>query len=385
MKKIILVCYIPLTTEFENNFYVKEFLENGFEVEYWDVTEIYFKDIKFGDAISRDYGRKIRNFNDLEKMVKAEDIKNTVFIPVITFDYKIEKLFKFLSRAGCKMLFFARGMLPSARGGNISFNDILRKIRGADIYKIRSSVLNRLDAMSGRPSFSKYYDTVFTAGSAAKKLYLHCPRTVAVNHFDYDNFLITRDSSRRCVKGDYCLYLDDGLVDANDFKMFNIDTIDADRYYKAMDIFFVKLEKKYGLKVVIAEHPKAKHKKNAFGGREIYKGLTSELVKNCVFAIAHYSTSVSYAVLHNKPVIFIYTGEMRKQGYFKNITGFAASLNSDLYNIDSLGSGDNIEIKSVDRDKYEAYKYFYLTSKESENMLTPEIVTRYLKNFERIS
>ena len=116
-------------------------------------------------------------------------------------------------------------------------------------------------------------------------------------------------------------------------KLFQVDTVEALKNEVKGNM---ERELEFNLKVIIAAHPKSKYSKDVFGGREIYYDRTPELSINSKFIIAHHSTAISYAVLGYKPIIFIYTDEIKfhyKFSIYKYIENFSCFLESKLINI----------------------------------------------------
>jgi hypothetical protein len=165
--------------------------------------------------------------------------------------------------------------------------------------------------------------------------------------------------------------------------MFGHSTVEPEPYFKALNSFFDNIEKTFKSKVVIAGHPVSNYDPSAFNGRTIIKYKANELVAHCRFALAHPSTSISYAVLHKKPLVFFYTEAMRivSNGHFVAMTDyFAELLNAPRYILDQLTDFRSFQVPAPDLKRYEDYKYTYLTSKESERTPTREIVVAYLLN-----
>ena len=63
----------------------------------------------------------------------------------------------------------------------------------------------------------------------------------------------------------------------------------------------------------------------------------------------------------------------------RSVRGFASALDSKIYNADKIRLEDDFTVVGVDQEKYERYKYKYLTSKESENILTRNIILDFIK------
>ena len=141
------------------------------------------------------------------------------------------------------------------------------------------------------------------------------------------------------------------------------------------------LERKHGLRVVIAAHPKAKYSASTFEGREAHRLITAELVKDAEYVICHLSTAVSYAVLNMKPLVFIYTDDMARTyrtNLMRSIRRCAAYLGAPVYNIDSVRHGQDIVVQGPEIARYARYKYDFLTTPQSESSANGAILWREL-------
>ena len=141
------------------------------------------------------------------------------------------------------------------------------------------------------------------------------------------------------------------------------------------------MEQQFHLPVVIAAHPKAilYKEKNFFDGRQVFFGKTATLVKYCRFVLVHDSTALGFAVAEEKPMLFLnskliqrYMGE---NGQF--IKFIAEYLNAPLVFYDDLQA--ILPTPLTDKEKYNQYKYDYLTNKDTEELSTEEIFIRTLK------
>ena len=361
---------------------MRDLIGAGFEVECWDVTDIYFKDVDFTGIVERDYVKKLDNLQAVEDRLKTIDVKDTVFIFTIPLQVVSLRLYRLFSRYGCIMFTFAQGLMPNG-SKDISMARKILKYAGS-LVNARILALyfsNKAPLLYKKLKLIKDYDAVFATGSITAGMHKKNSKVVPINYIDYDNYLRIRDDRNRLVDGDYCVYLDTNLPYDSDFKALKIKTVTPDKYYKALNRFFGLVEKKYGVEVVIAASPKSEYAEGSFGKRRIYKYKTNELVKDCSFVIADLSTSIAYATLYKKAVILYYTDEIRNLSYFEGIKNFAAILDCNMYNVDSLGDESRLEIKPVDLKKYDDYKYAYLTSKESENRSSKDIVLDYLKKY----
>ncbi|UZP66751.1 hypothetical protein N1030_14195 [Desulfovibrio mangrovi] len=117
-----------------------------------------------------------------------------------------------------------------------------------------------------------------------------------------------------------------------------------DDYYPKMCRLFDAVEKQTGLRVTIAAHPRSEYEKHpgVFGDREIIKGMSAEMISRCKLVILHNSTSVSFAALFGKPMLFATTSQL-ENGYVgiryfhKLLDAFRArALNMDVHAPDSF-------------------------------------------------
>ena len=51
LKKIIIICHEPLTIRIRSNFYIEEYINTGFNVEYWDLSQAIYPGIKLADQL----------------------------------------------------------------------------------------------------------------------------------------------------------------------------------------------------------------------------------------------------------------------------------------------------------------------------------------------
>ncbi len=141
----------------------------------------------------------------------------------------------------------------------------------------------------------------------------------------------------------------------------------ADAWYPALSRFFDRLEADTGVRIEIAGHYKTAHPAVApyFGNRSVYYAKTRELVRNSEFVITRASTAISYAVMFRKPVIFIYSNQLKDDRMaMRDIYGLASTLGTEPINIDEpiheIG-----RLLNVNEERYRGYEKACLTSTET--------------------
>jgi hypothetical protein len=202
---------------------------------------------------------------------------------------------------------------------------------------------------------------------------------------DYDLYL--NDSlkpSKNELKGKkYAVFLDQYLPFAPDLVYMGVNSpLTPKQYYYSLCNFFNRVEKETGLNIIIAAHPRSKYEEHQsyFEGREIVRGRTIELIRDSDLVLMHYSASLSFAVLYNKPILFFATGEMEKcTSEVKKICAYSSELNKQFINIDVIYKIDWDKELTVDKETYANYKEKYLKRKGTEEKPFWQIVADEVK------
>lgn len=220
---------------------------------------------------------------------------------------------------------------------------------------------------------------------SGKKNFCELKNTKVINgsSSDYSNYLTSKRKKFNQKYYNYAVYLadpgPDNKTDSNAFGEKSGYTIK--NWYKSLNNFFSKIEKKLKVKIIIALHPKSKLvKKNKYlGNRICFMSKTLELVKFSNFVITQHSTAVSYAVIFKKPIISIYSNESKKIPDTIKYTKFLSKvLNSKLINIDNFKNKkfDKFYLK-YNNNKYINFKKNYLNFRK-DNKTNFELIEQIL-------
>lgn len=387
-KKIIYLRYLPLTEKIYKDFYMDELLKNSFIVEYWDLSKIFFKEI---ETISYEMeSLKIKTFKSLKEV--ESELKNTndktLFISIMTFDGRVKNLFLLLTKYNCTLSVFGRNMFPTYIYKK-SFASILKKVNYLSIINfLKTKYLIFLK----KSNKIKNYDFLFLGGQNGwqgignhTKNELNNSTIIKVNSDDYDRFIETK-SKPPFLNYEYILFLDEYLPLHPDTKLFKINNVKPHEYYPELNLFFDFIEKKYGLPIVIAAHPKAElyKQKNYFNGREVYFDCTSILTKFSTFVIAHDSTSINLPVSFKKYILFITSNNIKRSipSVDDNVKNFSKYLGLKYYYFDNLKQDLNFDL-NIPEIEYNNYKYNFQTWLETEEHLTKSIFINFLNNYSK--
>jgi len=130
-----------------------------------------------------------------------------------------------------------------------------------------------------------------------------------------------------------------------------------------MNLFLDKLSVLYNVEVVICAHPRADYSdKNIWKNKVIVYNKTFEYVKKSLFCVTHASTSTNFAIMLNKPIIFL---SLKEIAFFYDswIKAFSNSLGKKPISIDFLNDNDftQMDIFNIDSQKYLEYKKKFIS------------------------
>jgi hypothetical protein len=369
-----------LTDVVARDWYINYCIEKEAIVEYWDITSLAHEGNKEAIFPGPNYLRCIQIDNELSGLVQLPENKNAVYIMLMSYSGRFSKPYRLLSQYNCKMVFLSWGAMPNVtsapRWKRICYRFFKNPANFARAaYDVMLGVIYR------RLNVVKRYDIAFAAGQALISTNQYAKRVVPFNLCDFDHYKMAGTVVERVTDGKYAVFLDQYLPHHTDFELVGLPVVNPKRYYQSINRFFGLLEKTHGIKVVVAAHPKAIYDSETFEQREIYKLLTAELVKNSEFVVMHTSTALSYAVLNFKPIIFVYTDEMMTvyaSTIIRQLKSLSAYLGAAICDVDQVNDGSQIVIQSPSRERYDSYKYSYLTSHLSENSTSAEIFWKHV-------
>ena len=367
MAKLVFISHEPLTQYLYHLFYMDEIYKAGFEISYWDCSEIVWKGLSLPDSLTESFIRKIKSLDEFSLYINQEDIRNTIFSVELDKDTKSLLLYKILSQKNCctvRFRLFENCVLPT------TLEDIFRSIKSGKILIdvknritniLRNRKLNRLYSDNG----IKHYDVIFSPTQSG---------TVYINHPDYDNCL-TKEIPKIIPEINYAVYLDNYFPYHPDIIKNNPNIIiDTKVHYDELNALFCEIETKFNLKVIIAAHPKADYKDNEFQGRVIVKYKTQELVRNASLVLLHSSNAIAFAITYEKPFMFISTSQyklaVKEYNRMKRLSSYFKAPIIKLPQANRLLK----RWERVPQTLCDKYKYTFLTKPEIENVHNVNII-----------
>ena len=374
MRRIIYISSARLTDKVSRDSYIDYCLEKGASVEYWDIVSLVREAHEEQGALAPSYLRRIKSYKEFESLLCLPENEGAIYVILISYVYRFRKPFRLLSKYNCKMANFSRGAMPRPLGRGIAYRLLGEPARFArTVAGIVFGIICR------KLNWVKRYDIAFVAGQALMSINQYAVKVVQCNHFDYELYRRASAISEHLTEGKYAVFLDANAPYHSDRDIMGLKPLNPDVYFKSLNRLFCMIEKSLGLKVVIAGNPRSRYGCEVYENREFHRLRTADLVKDAEFVILHQSTALNYAVLNLKPVLFIYTDEMMRMykiPVIREMEALASYLNATIYNADQITDSSQIIVKMPDLERYDSYKYSYITSPESESLSSAEIFWR---------
>ncbi len=374
-KKLIFISEVPLSKKIFDSWYIEDLFKIfKKKLEYWDISNFRYKNNKDPNQLKYKYVKKFKNIEQINIELNKNKNFEKIVISLIPVGYEGDRLLKIFQKYDCYLIHIVWGYMP---------NDdlqLFQKIKKRMNFNYTPKNLLRKFNLKLGLTKRRNYDLVFFAGKntfqRARKL---SNLQEKIHLIDYDNYLKFKKSKKR----NFCVFLDQAYTcHSDDLLSGNKKKIHMN-YYKSLDTFFSKIEKKFKLKVKIALHPKNYLSKKYFFGRSSYMGNTAKLVSQSQFVFCHTSLSISYAVLNFKPLIFLNSkvfNDYSENGEDVRIAKILSNyLGCEFLNIDEFSVKNNLNL-TVNKTLYKKYKYNYIIAKDKEGITSRDIFIKKLKN-----
>tara|TARA_B110000014_G_scaffold248392_1_gene222726 strand:- start:14 stop:1165 length:1152 start_codon:yes stop_codon:yes gene_type:complete len=229
----------------------------------------------------------------------------------------------------------------------------------------------------------EYNSDILVLGGTAGLKNNKTKNKIFAHSMDYDVYLSLKNKNK-AESNPYAVFLEDNMTQDSDYSILNLTApVNESQYFPILTQFLKKFEIETGLKVKFAIHPKSsKNFSNLLKDFEFVKGNTAEIVKNSSLVLLHASTSMSFAVLFNKPTVFLTSDELKKSWLGPRIDNLAQVVNSKLININST-SNEALKLNNllkIDQEKYNDYMDKYIKMPDSPKVALWEIFMQNIKN-----
>lgn len=398
IKKIIFL-YDNLFCKRDYDRFGIEILEaNGFEVLVWELTPIInpniYNNIAVPDPIEYKGYNVFSKFSDIRKAILS--LGNDCFFIIISeYCPKLYPALRSISRRKIPYCFELSGSCvpilsdyvnakTELTKDKITLLKIIDKFKKINYELLKKYVFLRLPykLMRLRPA------DFIIAGGAKSNIHLYrvpsASRTKILNihYYDYDNY-ISEISKGNIIDQATVVFLDQYVpLHPENLLSGCSSEIKVEEYYPYLRKFFDYLEATFKAKIIIAAHPRAHYDngEDYFGGRPVIRNKTCELVGKAGLVLAHHSFSMNYAVLFNKPILFLTTEEMQKSKHGTYINLMATILGKTPIFIDRPYNIDWEKEIIVDYKKYYEYKQNHIKMEGTEELPFWQVVANNIKS-----
>jgi hypothetical protein len=181
----------------------------------------------------------------------------------------------------------------------------------------------------------------------------------------YDEFLLL--GKEASDKG-YILYIDNADYYHPDYDVLNTHpAMSFEEFSESIGVFFNYVKHNMECDILVAGHPRVEKKviEKTYKDVTVIQGNTAELVKGAKMVIAMDSTAINYAILWDKPLIFITTKEIQKNCFY-TMAGIEFFFKVKPINIDEDFSRINlISYAELPKKFYLDYINSFIKTKES--------------------
>ena len=388
MTKIVILTEVGFSQRDYFRWGIKK-IQKIFDIKILDFTKISYPHFF---EVHKEKIYETGNYHEIQEINKAKILIDN-FKPAFAFDNMTphsnnsRQIREFLKKKKIKTVHIQSGLVPSIKRKFYEklhriFSLILRPrfflLKIKKIFKNKLSGQNKeknceiilISGLKGINKINKNKEIIYSH-SYDYEFYLDYTKNLSSNYFSKKNFIVFLDQ--------YVPFHPGAIMRGEKPKATKKN------YYPAINNFFSFLENKSKKKILIAAHPRADYsRKNPFQNRAIIENKTIELVNNADIVLAHTSTSISFAVLFKKPIIFLTSNEIIKSYDDFRIHSLARELNSVLINIDKFESFsesiDLNEIIKINNKNYRDYKRNYIKHPNSENISMWDNIANILTN-----
>ena len=357
MKKVILLTTGSLTSEDYKNLEISNYKKHFIKFEIWNFNFLYKLNNKKNHKI--DCEILLSGFKHFKELILRNRKYKILFDVRINFNLDSLRVFYYLTRYDCKFILHV-GFLENNLH-NIKKRFIFKdKIKSFFSRKLLLFLKSKIEIIFFRLNLHRFYrlknaDFVYVMG---KKTFHNLKinpiigtrtKIIKGHHRNYDQYLILKKAKQIKKSNEkFAVFIDQGAPVHPDWIKLGLNDVNIEEYYNSLRIFFIKIEKKFDIKVKISAHPKINVKKISKYLKEfqIIQGKTLELIFKSKFIITHNSTATNSAIFLKKPILIIINNALinSMHDHLNDIKIFAQHLKKKVVNIDKL----NLKISQKD-------------------------------------
>jgi|GEM_PF-1053335 len=355
--KVVFLLSAPLSERDYQRFGFELLHANGLHVEAWDLSPWIWRNPPTAGQPRIFAGSRQFESRNAALAAIAGVGPDTIAVAVMFYNLRTRPVFKALSRSQARYAMINLHALPTAAARRrMPLPALLR-------WRAVTAALNRfwLPCLPVRPP----HFLIAAAEASTMVPPGRSPETdwIWTHALDYDLYLEQRERLPPAEPG-LAVFLDEFLPSHPDYALLGErPPVTPENYFPALRSLFDAIELQYGIHTAVAVHPSAAagyEQAAPFGVREMRRGATGEMVFKAGLVFCHCSTSVDFAVMVRKPVIFLVTDEMAGTGAWALTHAMAALLRRPVINLNRETPQLGDAWQTVDEAAYANYERLYI-------------------------
>ena len=391
INKVIFIVSAPLYIGDYERYGAEILIDNGFNIQFLDITP-YIYPVLFSNATKKNLYKGVNKKTLHDKASALKEINlitsDSIILLLLHFNYNTYHIFRAISKASLEYAVPILSTVPK-----FAYNTS-KKYFFSKTAKINHLNLPRI--LKNRLFSPRYYNllgvsapiALLLAGESclSHPLFLLSNKSTEIlwlHTFDYDLYLQSQDSQHQSglksavfIDAPSPRYKFDALIPGISSPLTEA------KYYPALCKFFNYIESEFNVNVEIASHPKSDHdsRPDYFGKRLVHNNRTVSMIRDSTIVINRNSTSVNFAVLYKKPVIFHTSDEIETSLVMTNqIKSMALALGNIPINIDHLSNIDWSNQRKIDKQAYSQYKNLYIKKDNTDDLPIWQSFANWLK------
>jgi hypothetical protein len=394
--RVIYIFETPFEKRDFERYGIRRLLELNQDIHIWDISPV-LSPVLYSKAVEdgRLYPCKTySSFTDRSAILKnLRNLNgNDLVVCVFGYGYQYRRYWQALSKSNAKIGRMVLGAIPTQDPdppGNIPHSRFLKVLlrKAGNFLDNPSKGLMKVFRRTPPSLWGiRSFDFLLAGGKRSIEnngLVASNTEIIWLHSLDYEYYLGELEIREPSSATRYILFLDEYYPFHSDYAQSGTPPpCSSEEYYPPLCRFFDQVEKQLGFKIIVAAHPRSEYEKHPdyFGGRQVVKGKTLDLVRNSEFVIAHSSTSLSYAILFKKAVTFVSFSFNRFRNEGALIRAMAAAFNKKVHLIDRAPFELDLKKElAIDLNAYGSYEEFYIKTKSSKPESAWLIFADYVK------
>ena len=356
MIKIIFLIDSTFSDRDYNRYGLDIMINRGVDIEFWDFSLLRNKTVFFDQSEKKVLDLKKKLFKDFKELKTASKELKSTFIIDLRIEFYKHFPISWFKKHGAITILLDQGLLPASNSKHLLIKRLLLFRLVYKEYSIKELFLKGKNFLS---SFIKKdnrvgFDIKVCSGQRSQCEFGEFE--IRSHAMDYDIFFRLKD--KETSLNGTAVFIDNGVTEHPDFlELGTKNYCTPEKYFPSINNFFDIIENQFGLKVIIASHPRIVDttKLERHYNRKVICGSTAELVMNSSLVFSHASTAVNFAVLWKKPLLIISTEELEKRLYL-DMSFFCDFLAIERINIDCFDMKTNF--KKLAEKPIESYNYY---------------------------